>query len=220
MPVAATKTTQKSAQPAKGKGKPAQEKLATPPTKAKPDSQAKANGKLAPKGAPRETILQLDGTVDVYEGGKLVKRLPPKTPAAKMPAAKAKTEPAKTQPAAKRPPKPPTRKAAPAPQRPRLSETAEVDWKLEEKWPWAPGQPMPKDRQGRVLSFELVQHYGETFYEFVVQSKSKFKVLKREGYKLVDAKLFDHDQARQAWRQLRKAKYLIVGDECAVVESY
>jgi hypothetical protein len=208
MPVAATKTTQKSAQPAKGKGKPAQEKLATPPTKAKPDSQAKANGKLAPKGAPRETILQLDGTVDVYEGGKLVKRVPPKTPAAK------------TQPAAKTPPKPPTRKAAPTPQRPRLSETAEVDWKLEEKWPWEPGKPMPKDRQGRVLSFELVQHYGETFYEFVVQSKSKFKVLKREGYQLVDAKLFDHDQARQAWRQLRKAKFLIVGDECAVVESY
>jgi hypothetical protein len=68
----------------------------------------------------------------------------------------------------------------------------------------------------RSVSFELVQHMGSTFYEFVPQSKTKFKVLKKDGYQLVDAKLFDHEQARQAWRQLRKAKYLIVGDECCI----
>jgi hypothetical protein len=191
------------AQPAKATGKPVKEKPATPP--------AKANGKLRPTGAPRETILQADGAVEVYEGGKLIKRLPPKPPAAKMPASKAKAPPT-----TKTPPKPPTVKAAPTPQRPRLSETAEVDWKIEEKWPWEPGQPMPKDRKGNILSFELVQHYGETFYEFQPQSKTKFKVLKREGYKLVDAKLFDHEQARQAWRALRRKKYLIVGDECGI----
>jgi hypothetical protein len=177
-------------------------------------------------------------TAVVAQKAKPAKPEPVKTPKAtgEKPQVKpAKTPPRQATPASQAkangkrvkrlPPQPPTRKAAPTPQppteaiggqRPRLSETAEVNWKLEEKWPWEPGKPMPKDKKGQVLSFELVQHMGSTFYEFVPQSKTKFKVLKKDGYQLVDAKLFDHEQARQAWRQLRKAKYLIVGDECCI----
>jgi hypothetical protein len=141
------------------------------------------------------------------------KAKPPKPEPVKTP--KATGEERQVKPA-KTPPPLPTRKAAPAPQRPRLSATDKVDWRLDEKWPWEPGKPMPKDKLGKVLSFELVQHMGSTFYEFAPQSKTKFKVLKKDGYQLVDAKLFDHEQARKAWRQLRKAKYLIVGDECCI----
>jgi hypothetical protein len=233
MPVVAQKQTQKPAQPAqakpaKGKGKPAKDKPANPSAKATPE--AKANGKLTPKGAPRETILQLDGTIEVYEGGKLVKRVPPQKPAkpatATPPAAKAPPA-AKTLPPSKSrnfrevtPKSPATQAKAPTPPRPRLSAAEKVDWELDEKWPWPAGKPMPKDRQGNVRSFELVQHMGSVFYEFIPQSRTKVKVLKRDGQNtLLDTRLYDADQARDAWRQLRKAKFLIVGDECAV-ESY
>jgi hypothetical protein len=108
----------------------------TPPRETTPE--AKATGKLRPTGAAKETLVQVDGTIDYYERGQLVKHVPPKPAAA-------------TTPAAKTPPPLPTRKAAPAPQRPRLSATDKVDWRLDEKWPWEPGKPMPKDKKGKVL---------------------------------------------------------------------